>query len=130
MGLVGLKHLDHDNAYRRVLCGWYDEQLDVKVQRIPVRDGCESARHLYQILVDHRDQVMLGLNEHRIYPGVHYRDNTTYPMYASMRGTCPRAHDASARIISLPLHLRLTREDVVRVARALHEILARLGRDV
>src|SRR5262249_25431919 len=130
MGLVGLKHLDQDNAYRRMLCGWYDELLDSKVQRASLRDGCESARHLYQILVDHRDQVMLGLNEYQIYPGVHYRDNTTYPMYASMRGTCPRAHDASSRVISLPLHMRLNRDDVVRIGGALREILTRLSHNV
>ncbi len=129
MGLVALKHLDQDNAYRRMLCALYDELLDSKVQRVPVRDGCESARHLYQILVDDRDQVMLGLNEHKIYPGVHYRENTTYPMYASMRGTCPQAQDASARVISLPLHMRLTRDDVVRISGALREILNRLSRD-
>ena len=127
MGLVALKYLDHDNGYRRTLCAWYDESLDAKVQHVPVRDGCESARHLYQLLVEHRDQVMLGLNDYQIYPGVHYRDHTSYPMYASMHGTCPRASDASARIISLPLHLRLTREDVLRVSRALRSILTRLG---
>ncbi|HXJ77708.1 MAG TPA: DegT/DnrJ/EryC1/StrS family aminotransferase [Candidatus Methylomirabilis sp.] len=128
MGLVALKYLDYDNAYRRTICAWYDELLESKVQKVPVRDGCESARHLYQILVDHRDQVMLGLNEYQIYPGVHYRENATYPMYASMRGTCPRAEDASARIISLPLHMRLGREDVVRISGALRDILARLPR--
>jgi dTDP-4-amino-4,6-dideoxygalactose transaminase len=127
MGLVALKHLDHDNAYRRALCAWYDESLDSKVQRVPVRDDCESARHLYQILADDRDQVMLGLNEYKIYPGVHYRENTAYPMYAAMRGTCPRAQDASARVISLPLHMRLTRDDVTRISGALREILKRLG---
>jgi len=125
---VALKYLDYDNAYRRTICAWYDELLESKVQKVPVRDGCESARHLYQILVDHRDQVMLGLNEYQIYPGVHYRENATYPMYASMRGTCPRAEDASARIISLPLHMRLGREDVVRISGALRDILARLPR--
>jgi dTDP-4-amino-4,6-dideoxygalactose transaminase len=128
MGLVALKYVDQDNAYRRALCAWYDDMLDAKVQRVPVREGCESARHLYQILVDHRDQVMLGLNEYQIYPGVHYRDNATYPMYAFMRGTCPRAQDASARLISLPLHLLLPREGVARVCTALREILVRLGR--
>lgn len=127
MGLVALKHLDYDNACRRMLAAWYEELLESKVQRVPVREGCESARHLFQILVDHRDQVMLGLNEYKIYPGMHYRENTAYPMYASMRGTCLRAQDASARIISLPLHMRLAREDVVRIAGALRDILTRLN---
>ena len=127
MGLVALRYVDHDNAYRRLLAAWYDESLGGEVQRVPVRDDCESARHLYQILVDHRDEVMLSLNEWRIYPGVHYRDNTTYPMYAVSRGICPRAQDAADRVISLPLHLRMTREDVIRVGRALQEIVTRRG---
>ena len=127
MALVALPYLDRDNAYRRTLCAWYDEVLDGKVQRVPVRHGCESARHLYQILVDDRDEIMLGLNECRIFPGVHYRDNTTYPMYAGMRGTCPRAAYASDRLVSLPLHLRLTRDDVARVGAALGDLLARRG---
>ena len=127
MALVALPYLDGDNAYRRSLCAWYDEVLDERVQRVPVPDGCESARHLYQIGVDDRDEIMLGLNERRIFPGVHYRDNATYPMYASMRGTCPRASHASNRLISLPLHLHLTRDDVARVGEVLGDLLARRG---
>ena len=128
MGLVALEYLDRDNAARRMLCAWYDEVLDGNVQIVPVRDGCESSRHLYQILVDERDAAMLELNARQIFPGVHYRDNATYPMYASMRGTCPRAASASDRLISLPLHLRLTREDVTRVGTELRNFLARPGR--
>jgi dTDP-4-amino-4,6-dideoxygalactose transaminase len=127
IALVGLPYLDRDNAYRRTLCALYDEVLDGAVQRVPVPDGCESARHLYQVVVEDRDQVMRGLNDCQIFPGVHYRDNTSYPMYASMRGTCPRAAFASDRLISLPLHLRLTREDVARVGAVLCGLLAARG---
>jgi dTDP-4-amino-4,6-dideoxygalactose transaminase len=127
MALAALPYLEADNAYRRTVCAWYDEVLGDAVGRVPVRDGCESARHLYQVLVDGRDEIMLGLNERGIFPGVHYRDNTTYPMYASMRGTCPRAAHASDRLVSLPLHLRLTRGDVTRVGAALADLLARRG---
>jgi dTDP-4-amino-4,6-dideoxygalactose transaminase len=76
-------------------------------------------------MVDQRDQVMLALNDSKIYPGVHYRDNTTYRMYAYARGTCPRSHRASERLISLPLHLRLTHQDVQRIAQTLGAIVAR-----
>jgi dTDP-4-amino-4,6-dideoxygalactose transaminase len=124
MGLVAIRYVDEDNAYRRTLSAWYDERLDGTVARVPVRPGCESARHLYQILVERRDEVMLGFHERGIYPGVHYRDNAAYPMYATARGACPRARDASERVISLPLHLRLTRADVDRVSTALRDILS------
>lgn len=128
IGLVALKYLDRDNAQRRTVCAWYDARLDGTVPRVPTRDGCESSRHLYQVLVEERDEVILGLNEAGIFPGVHYRDNTTYPMYASMRGTCPWAASASDRLISLPLHLRLSREDVARVGAALADVVARRRR--
>jgi dTDP-4-amino-4,6-dideoxygalactose transaminase len=82
---------------------------------------CEPSRHLYQVLVDNRDDVVGALNQAKIYPGVHYRDNTLYSMYRYAHGTCPNAARASDRLISLPLHLRLTRDDVERVA---HELKA------
>ena len=56
------------------------------------------------------------LNTHGIYPGVHYRDNTKYTMYGYGNGTCPNAHKLSEQLISLPLHLKLTDEDVSYVA--------------
>ncbi|MBI3798048.1 MAG: DegT/DnrJ/EryC1/StrS family aminotransferase [Deltaproteobacteria bacterium] len=121
MGLVALKYLDQDNAYRRQVAAWYDELLHDKIERVPVAPGCESSRHLYQILVENRDQIMLALNEQQIYPGVHYCDNTLYQMYAYAKGTCPRALDASNRLISLPLHLRLSHADVCRVRDALRK---------
>lgn len=115
IALVQLKYLDRDNAYRRTLAGWYRERLSkhpelVELIRIP--EGCESSCHLFQILVQNRDEMILALNSAGIYPGVHYADNTQYRMYAYAAGTCPRASYVSDHVISLPMHLRLTYEDV------------------
>ncbi len=123
LGLVALKYLDRDNSYRRQLCSWYDELLGDMFERVPVARGCESSRHLYQILIDNRDEVMLALNEHQIYPGVHYRVNTAYNMYAHMVDTVPKATIASDRIISLPLHMQMTRLDVERICQTLKKIV-------
>ena len=123
IGLVALKYLDQDNAYRRQIASWYDDLLADAVQRVPVASGCESSRHLYQVLADNRDQVMLALHQQQIYPGVHYRDNTIYRTYEYARGSCPRSQEASDRVISLPLHLRLSRAGVERVADGLKQAL-------
>jgi dTDP-4-amino-4,6-dideoxygalactose transaminase len=123
MGLVALRYLEEDNAYRRQLSAWYDDLLDRGVERVPVAPRCEPSRHLYQILVDHRDDVMLALNRLGVYPGVHYRDNTLYKMYAGSPHPCPRARAVSARVISLPLHLGLSRDHVRRVAQALGQAI-------
>jgi dTDP-4-amino-4,6-dideoxygalactose transaminase len=114
IGLVQLKYLERDNAYRRQLAIWYNEYLSKQqnVQCIPVAKGCESSRHLFIIAVNNRDELLQILNEHEIYPGVHYRDNTAYDMYAYAKGTCPRSHEMSEMIISLPMHMGVTKKDV------------------
>jgi dTDP-4-amino-4,6-dideoxygalactose transaminase len=123
MGIVALRYVEEDNERRREIAAWYDEGLagETAVERVPMAEGCVPSRHLYQVMVDRRDDVMLRLNAAAIYPGVHYRDNTAYRMYAASANTCPRAHRASDRIISLPMHLRLGRPEVARVAGALRE---------
>lgn len=127
IGLVSLKYLEQDNAYRRQIADWYDEKLqgESKVVRIPMAQGCLPSRHLYQILVENRDEVMLALNDEKIYPGVHYRDNTSYKMYEYARGTCPQSMRTSERIISLPMHLGLTYHDVDRICKTLFKIINR-----
>jgi dTDP-4-amino-4,6-dideoxygalactose transaminase len=77
--------------------------------------------------VDNRDEVMLALNEAKIYPGVHYRDNTLYRMYANSNGTCPKSMYASEHIISLPLHLRMNYNQVEFIGRTLREILMHIS---
>jgi dTDP-4-amino-4,6-dideoxygalactose transaminase len=122
---VSLRYLEQDNQRRREIASWYDELLALPgVCRIPQPEGFRSSRHLYQVLVDHRDEVMLGLNRRGIFPGMHYADNTSYPMYRYAHDTCPRANSAAARVISLPMHLDLNPSHVRRVAEALEESCA------
>lgn len=126
MALVSLKYLEQDNAFRRQVCAWYDLLLkdEPGIQRIPMDPDCIPSRHLYQIAVNKRDEVMLALNQANIFPGVHYRDNTLYRMYAYAQETCPRSMDASERIISLPLHLRLTYNQVEYICSTLKKIVS------
>lgn len=115
IGLVQLRYLDRDNAYRRQLAHWYQERLSQypeKIQLVRIEEGCESACHLFQIMVKDRDELMVYLNAADIFPGVHYADNTNYRMYADGHGTCPFAEYVSDHTISLPMNLYLTYEDV------------------
>lgn len=115
IGLVQLKYLDRDNAYRRQLAQWYDANLkeySEKVHRIPIPKECESSYHIYMVQVKNRNELILALNQADIYPGVHYRDNTQYPMYKHGYGMCPNAHKITEEILSLPLHLHLVKSDI------------------
>lgn len=122
IGLVQLRHLDRDTSYRRQLSAWYDFGFDGsnRIGVIRTAPHCESSRHLYQIHVSNRDQTMLALNECEIFPGVHYRDNREYFMYREERDTCPNTTYMSQRLISLPLHMRLTRRDIDTIVEQVH----------
>lgn len=118
IALVQLKYLDRDNAYRRQIANWYRKgfaKYKDKIKLVNIPSDCESSCHLFQIIVENRDEMMLALNQQDIYPGVHYVDNTEYRMYAYADGTCPNARYISEHVISLPMHLRLTYDDVQRI---------------
>ena len=118
IGLVQLRYLDKDNAYRRQLAEWYTEgfrDYPDKIRLVEVPESCESSRHLFQIIVDDRDGLMNALHAADVYPGVHYVENTQYRMYAYAAGTCPKASYISDHVLSLPMHMRLTYEDVQHI---------------
>lgn len=121
IGLVQLRYLDRDNAYRRQLAEWYTQGFapySDKIRLVEMPQDCESSRHLFQIIVDNRDELMLALNQQEIYPGVHYVDNTEYRMYKYADGTCPKARYISEHVISLPMHMKVTYEDVQTIVKA------------
>ena len=87
-----------------------------KIQIIGAPHADEFSYHIYEIAVDNRDGLLEYLQENDIYPGVHYRDNTEYEMYSYDNGKCPNAHRMSNRIITMPLHMYLTKDDVKMIA--------------
>ena len=118
IALVQLKYVELDNEYRKKIVTWYHEKLDEYkdyVKFIKISEGCESSNHLFQIIVPDRDGLLQHLNNNDIYPGVHYVDNTIYRMYNYAKGTCPYASYISDHILSLPIHLHLTHEDIIYI---------------
>lgn len=118
MALVGLKYLDEDNAKRREMCEYYERRFEeTGISSIKMHPHCRvPSRHLYQIVVPKRDELMTYLNTQGIYPGVHYRSNTNYKMYEYGAKNCPVANKYSDSIITLPLHLSLSTSDLEYVA--------------
>lgn len=126
IGIVQLRDLDEDNSRRRQIAEWYTEGLaslrnNVKLVEVP--EYAESSRHLFQIIVEDRDGLMQALNEVEVYPGVHYTDNTQYSMYEYAKGTCPYAEHISNHVLSLPIHLQLTHEDVKFIVSIIKEYI-------
>lgn len=127
IGLAQLPFLDEENAYRRKVAKWYDEEFkdEEGITLVIVPENCQSARWIYQVLVDERDALMEYLNSKNIGCALHYLDNTEYPMYEEQNGICKNAMYASDHLVSLPCHLKITREDVKCVANTIKEFLGR-----
>lgn len=125
IGLVELQYLDETNEYRRELAKCYDAIFakEPKVQVIGAPYADECSYHIYEIAVDNRDGLLEFLQKYDIYAGVHYRDNTEYEMYAYDHGKCPNAHDMSNKILTVPLHMHLTKEDVEMIANKVVEFI-------
>lgn len=126
LALVALKYLDNDNAYRRQLATWYRAELEScsKVNIVPIAPGCESSTHLIQIRVQNRDQLLVHMNENGVFPGVHYSDNTEYGPYKQPALLCPSARKASEEVISLPMHMGVSKSDVVQICAQIRSYVA------
>lgn len=129
IALVQLKYLDEENARRREIVEMYNEAFahNNNVHVIPAPHHEECSYHIYEIAVPDREKLMGVLAENGIYAGVHYRDNTEYGMYAYGQGTCPRAHEISQNIITLPLHMWLTNDEVSQIVEVVNNATMEFG---
>lgn len=112
IALVSLDGIDAGNARRREIAERYRAALDgyLGLRYIAHANEAETSRHLVQFFCPERDKLIAHLDTCNIGTGVHYRSNSRYPMYADQR--VPNAEAFDQQIVSLPLHLRLTDEDV------------------
>ena len=70
---------------------------------------------------DEKNNLIEGLSKEEINCGVHYRDNTEYSMYKYAQGTCPKSHEVSEHLITMPLHMWLTNDDVAKIIKAVNK---------
>ena len=115
---ISLKYLDQDNMRRRHMAELYENELKINTRIQMIRhDKCVlSSRHLFQIAVANRDQLMEKLAGIGIYCGVHYFPNHRYGLYQPYHQDLPITEKIADQLISLPLHLELTNEDVKMIS--------------
>lgn len=113
MGLAGLRELGAQMVHRRTLCEIYYNNLPLGVQLLDI--SSESACWLLTVLVDRRADLQRKLLDHGIESGqVHYR-NDRYTIFSESRGTFPNMDSLDGKYLVLPLHMRMSQEDVHRV---------------
>lgn len=121
IAIAQLAQLDNGNVRRREIAAAYREALKElpQVRYLAHVNENESSHHLVQFFCQERNELIEFLGKNGIGSGVHYLPNTHYPMYAEQR--CPVAERLSEQIITLPIHLRLTDDDITYVADTIKE---------
>lgn len=115
IALAKLKNLGNDNAYRRWIAKMYDNLLPEFIER-PFRS---STWHLYTIRVPKRDELFEFLKKNGVSCGVHYKPLTHYGFFG--QDDLYECEKAYREILSLPMHLNITEDDVRRVCQLITE---------
>jgi len=125
---VKLRHLDAQNARRQAIAAAYDQALTGGALRAPVRRvGAAHVFHQYVVRCADRAGVQAGLWQAGIGTGVHYPVPVhRQPAYAGRVALgpsgCVASEQASAEVLSLPMHPHLHEADVARVCEALRGV--------
>lgn len=106
IGLCQLKRVHENNAYRALIASWYDLHLPKYIKR-PFRS---KTWHLYAIRIPFRNKVYKILAKHGVTAGVHYKPLYKYHIFPKTE--LPVTEMVYNEILSLPMHLGLTEEDV------------------
>lgn len=125
IALTQLKYLDEENNRRREIVKMYNEgfKSNPLIKIIPASYADECSYHLYELQVPDREALLDFLAKNDINCGVHYRDNTEYSIFSFGQGTCPVAHEVSQHLITMPLHMWLTDEDVKNIIEKVNTFL-------
>jgi dTDP-3-amino-3,4,6-trideoxy-alpha-D-glucose transaminase len=118
---VKLAHLDEHNAIRRELASHYVKHL--KDVTLPVeRDGVYHVYHLYVIRHVQRDQLRDALKDNGVGTLIHYpipvHRQEGYRDLGYAAGSLPVTEQIVGEILSLPMYVGLTPNDVETVAQA------------
>jgi perosamine synthetase len=117
IGLVQLRRLADLNQRRREIVTLYNEGLaDIPWIQLPVeREYVQSAWHVYAIRLTQRDKLIAYLKANDVAPGVHYYPIHLHKYYQPWRTALPVTEHEWKRLLSLPMHPRLTNAEVGRV---------------
>ena len=140
LGLRQLRRLDTLDDRRRAIATRYDRGLgDIEAVELPARrDHVRHAWHLYVLrlrpdrLTIGRDQFIEELRARGVQASVHFIPVHLHPYYRDRYGFTPDDFPVALgefeRMLSLPLHLRMTEHDVDHVIDAVADTVRRHAR--
>lgn len=135
LGLSQLEKCERRRRRREQIAGRYRQAFDGmhNVRCLSIRPGVTHAWHLFVLRIDFaalektRQEVFAELKRRGIGTNVHYLPVHLHRFYrqrwSTARGLCPRAEEAYAQILSLPLYASMTDGDVEQVIIGVRESL-------
>jgi dTDP-4-amino-4,6-dideoxygalactose transaminase len=125
LGSVQISRMDDLIEARAGLADRYRERLADSAFVVPSFGGRgSSAHHLATVVAssaDERDRARERLRERRIQTSIHYPPVHRFSYYRGQKLELPRAEEIADRVVTLPLHPRLTDADIDTVCDALLE---------
>jgi len=124
IGRTQLERLPAFTAARQQNAATYDDGLaSLAVETPTVPDGAEHVYHQYTIATDDRDALATWLEERDIGSAVYYptpiHRQPVYDCVSTAAVSLPVSERAAERVLSLPVHPNVTREDCRRVIDAI-----------
>lgn len=126
LGLSQVSKLPGFLKRRREIAALYDVAFAGSgIVPLKMKGDRRNAYHLYVVRVPERDKVFNAMRAKGMGVNVHYIPVHLHPYYREQRGTvlgdCPVAEGAYVEILSLPIFVGMTDEDVERVVEVLCE---------
>jgi len=131
LGLSQLKRVDEFVKRRCEIAGLYRNLLPRSWLFEEVEE-LSSAYHLFVVKVPDREGVFRRLRERDILPQVHYIPVYYHPYYTDLgyrKGLCPVAERIYEQILSLPLFVGLSDEEVEYVSKVLKDVVPEEPKD-
>jgi len=137
IGIHQLKRLASFNARRAEIAAIYDAGLEgvpgLKLHSRRTAYAATHAFHLYPVLVPRgsRPAFIEAMRALEVGTGLHFEAVHLATWYREKlgcrEGTFPVAEDVCARVVSLPIHTKMTDQDARRVVEAVREALTRVA---
>lgn len=125
VGRAQLKKIADFAVKRQALAKAYNEQLRGLPLRMLPLDYDQVVPHIFAIVVEpeKRAGLMAFLADHQIETGLHYKPNHQLTKYQSTN--CPHADAWGLGSLTLPLHVSLSTDDVMRITKLIREYFSR-----
>jgi perosamine synthetase len=122
IGIVQLSKLDAMNAHRAQAIEKYLDGMKGLETITPLMpfDTANNNYWVFGVRTDNRDELIMHLRKQGIATGVHYMPLHHHPYFKQWDSANPNADRIWTSFVTLPLHARLTDEEIAYVLEGLH----------